>query len=519
MSDAVIIGGGHNALTAAFYLARAGRKPLVLERHGEVGGGARTSELHPGFRCPSFTHEVLLHEQIVAEMDLRRHGLELLAPAVHVCAPYPDRLPIVLSNDPQKTSSSLGALHQKDAEAYPKFRDAIDAISSVISHTLTSPPPDIDAPGAGDIWNLLKTGRAFRALGRRDEFRLLRWLPMPVADLACEWFQDERLRATVAAPGISGTMLGPKSAGSALVLLMREAHRRLAGRATLCVRGGPGALTRAMARAATAAGAEIRTGVAVERILTRDDRVVGVVAGGNEIAATTVLSGVDPKTTMLDLIDAGSLSPDFELKMRNYRAAGTVAKVNLALSALPSFLGVSDASVLSGRIHIGPELDYLEKAFDHVKYGEFSSAPWLDISIPTLLDPGMAPSGAHVASIYVHYAPYALRHADWATSKESLFTTVLETIENYAPGFRSLIVAAEVMTPVDLRADLGLWGGHIFHGELALDQLYAMRPLIGFGRYDTPLRGLYLCGAGTHPGGLLSGASGRLAARRVLRTP
>jgi phytoene dehydrogenase-like protein len=391
-------------------------------------------------------------------------------------------------------------------------------MASVLATTFSSPPPNIDDPSAGDIWRLLKAGRAFRALGRRDEFRLLRWLPMPVADLAHEWFESDLLRAVIAGPGVSGTMLGPRSAGSALVMLLREAHRGLAGHDNVRVRGGPGALTRALAAAATNAGAEIRTGVRVERIVVTDECVTGVLAGGEQIEAATVLSCADPKTTFVELLDPVDLAPDFLLKIRNYRAAGTIAKVNLALSSLPSFRGVTETSMVSGRIHIGPDLDYLEKAFDHVKYGEFSAAPWLDITIPSVRDPELAPAGAQVASIYVHYTPYSLRHTDWPSSKDALLARVFDTLEPYAPGLRASVLAAGVITPADLQADYGLSGGHIFHGELALDQLYAMRPLLGFGKYETPIRGLHLCGGGTHPGGLLTGASGRLAAHHVLRS-
>ena len=518
MSDVVIIGGGHNGLTAAFYLARAGVKPVVLERSSHVGGGAVTADLHPGFKCPTLSHELLLHEHIARDMDLRRHGVEFLAPAAHVCALSPEGTPLVLWNQVARSVESLRPRHARDADTYPRFRETIDRVASVLAATFTAPPPDIDHPSAGDLWNLLKAGRAFRALGRRDEQRLLRWLPMPVADLAHEWFENDLLRATIAGPGVSGTRLGPRSAGSSLVMLLREAHRRLAGQHSGSVRGGPGALTRAMAAAAIGAGAEIRTGVRVERIIVRDERVVGVLAEGLEIPAATVLSCADPKTTFLDLLDPMDLTPDFLAKMRNYRAAGTVAKVNLALSALPSFNGVTDASMMSGRIHIGPDLDYLERAFDHVKYGEMSSSPWLDITIPSVLDPELAPAGAHVASIYVHYAPYSLRTSDWRSSKDALLSKVLETLDAYAPGLRSQVLTASVITPADLHADYGFSGGHIFHGELTLDQLYAMRPLLGFGKYETPIRGLYLGGAGTHPGGFMTGASGRLAARRVLQT-
>jgi phytoene dehydrogenase-like protein len=267
-----------------------------------------------------------------------------------------------------------------------------------------------------------------------------------------------------------------------------------------------------MADAARAGGAEIREGVRVERIVTSDERVTGVLAGGSEIPARMVMSAVDPKTTFLQLIDPLDLSPEFVTQIRNYRASGTVAKINLALSALPAFRAAADPQALSGRIHIGPGLDYLERAFDHAKYGEVSAEPWLDVTIPSILDPGLVPPGAHVMSIYAHYAPQALRGSGWQDAADPLLQRVVRTLERFAPGLASLVVAAQVITPPSLERDYGFHGGHIFHGELALDQLFTMRPLLGYGRYDSPIQGLYLCGAGTHPGGFMTGASGRLAA-------
>jgi phytoene dehydrogenase-like protein len=338
---------------------------------------------------------------------------------------------------------------------------------------------------------------------------------MPAADLMGEWFEGDLLSAAIAAPGLSGTMLGPRSAGSALVLLMQEAHRHLSG-GPLRVRGGPGALADAMAAAARGAGAEIRTGSPVERILTRDDSVTGVVVGGGaEIDATTILSAIDPKTTFLGLVDPLDLSPDFASKIRNYRARGAVAKVNLALAGLPPFMAAREPQVLSGRIHVGPGLDYLERAFDHAKYGEVSSSPWLDVTVPSVLDPELAPRDAHVMSIYAHYAPYELRGTTWEAERPRLLDSVLRVLEQVAPGIGRLVLASEVIAPPDLEREHGFHGGHIFHGELALDQLFTMRPLLGFARYDSPIRGLYLCGGGTHPGGFLTGASGRHAARRL----
>jgi phytoene dehydrogenase-like protein len=512
MKTAVIIGAGHNGLTTAFYLAKAGLKPIVLEARADVGGGAITGEIHPGFHCPVLTHEVLLQQRVVQDLELQQHGLQLLPSPASICAPSPGGPPLLIDDSPDATRTSVRAFSAKDADALPAFRMAIERTARVLASTFEYPPPPIDRPGAGDLWNLLKTARAFRALGTRDAQRLLRWGPMPVADLVGEWFEHDLLRAAVAGPALTGTMLGPRSAGSSLMLLLREAHRQLAG-GPLRVRGGPGAATGAIAGAARSAGADIRTSTAVERIVVRDNTVHAVVAGGHTINTDLVISSADPKTTLLRLVEPSELSPDFALKLQNYRASGTLAKVNLALASLPDFGCGTEA--LSGRIHIGPDLDYLERAFDHTKYGELSAEPWLDLTMPTLLDDTLAPPGAHVASIYVHYVPRTLRAADWTGARDTLLSAVFTVLERYAPDIRKRTVAAQVLTPFDLERDYGLAGGHIFHGELALDQLFTMRPLLGHARYATPIRGLYLCGAGTHPGGFMTGGSGRLAADAI----
>ena len=512
MKTAVVIGAGHNGLTAAFYLAKAGIKPIVLEARGEVGGGAITAEIHPGFRCPVLTHEVLLQQRIVREMDLARHGLDLLRSPAPICTLSPNGPLLLIEDGTEQTQAHLRSFSAKDAEAFPVFRTAIERVARVLASTFEYTPPPIDRPGAADLWNLLKTLRAFRSLGKRDAHRLLRWGPMPVADLVTEWFEHDLLRAAIAAPALTGTMLAPRSAGSSLVLLLREAHRQLAGGA-LQVKGGPGAATRALAAAAQSAGAEIRTSTPVERIVVKDNAAQAVVAGGQTIKADVVISAVDPKTTFLRLIEPSDLSPDFALKIQNYRANGTLAKVNLALASLPDFGCGSEA--LTGRILVAPHLDYLERAFDHVKYGECSAQPWLELTIPSLRDDSLAPAGGHVASVYVHYAPRTLRSADWTTARDALLSSVFAVLERYAPDIRTQTVSTQVLTPFDLERDYGLAGGHIFHGELALDQLFTMRPLLGHARYTTPVRRLYLCGAGTHPGGFMTGGSGRLAANAV----
>jgi len=525
VSTVVIVGGGHNGLTAAFYLAKAGLEPLVLEQRETVGGGAITTEIHPGFRCPTLAHHVSIRADIASDMQLARHGLTWLQPTVESFAPALDGPAAVVYREAHRTVAALRAVHSKDAEAYPAYRAAIAAVCGALAPLVESPAPDINDVDGRDVWNLLKVARRFRALGKKDAYRLLRWGPMPVADLVSEWFASDVLRALIAAPAVSGTMFGPRSAGSALVLLLREAGALLAGPARP-VRGGPGALTAAMAAAARAAGVEIQTGVRVDRILVADERITGVIAGGREIAADAVVSAVDPKTTFLQLVDPAHLSPDFLSKIRGYRAAGSLAKVNLALSTLPGFAGAGparaghsvppDREILSGRIHIGPSLDYLERAFDHAKYGELSEDPWLDVAIPSILDADLAPKGAHVMSVYVHYAPYRLRGGEWAAAKRTLLDRCLATLDRFAPGIARLVVGATVITPAELESHYGFHGGHIFHGELALDQLLSMRPVPGSGRYRSPVRGLYLCGAGTHPGGFMSGASGKLAAREVV---
>ena len=525
MSQTVlIIGGGHNGLVAAFYLARAGLRPIVLERRHEIGGGAITGEISPGFTCPVLAHDVSsIGCDVVRDMALERHGAEFLTPPARLFAPDPGGRSISVFDDTARTRESIRRVSPHDADAYPAFVQSLARASSVLGSLFAEVPPDVDNPSADDLWQLLKAGRRFRALGKRDGFRLLRWAPMPVADLAREWFDSELLGAAISARGISGTRLGPRSAGSSLVLLMSEAHRQRGGPSR--VRGGPGALTRAMAVAVIAAGAEIRTGTAVHQITVHGERVTGVtLEGGDVLRGDVVLSAVDPKTTFLKLLDPLHLTPDFVGKIGNYRCAGTVAKLNLALSALPGFVGLNGArpeeapeEALSGRIHLGPTIDFLERAFDHVKYGEISSEPWLDITIPSIVDPSLAPSGAHVMSVYIHFAPYELRHTSWPAARASLRQAAFSTLKRYAPGIEALVVGEQLLTPADFEQEYGFTGGHIFHGELALDQLFTMRPLLGFANYRTPIEGLYLCGAGTHPGGFMSGASGRLAAQKVLK--
>lgn len=520
----VIVGAGHNGLVAACYLAKAGLKPVVLERRGIVGGAAVTEEFHEGFRCSTLAHAAgPFVPQVVRELGLERHGLEFIRPGVRVFAPSADGRALTIYDDAGRTSEGLKNFSAHDAEKYPQFCESFARIGRVLAPLLARTPPSIDKPTAGDLWSLGKVGKDFRGLGKKDAYRLLRWGPMAVADLAAEWFETELLRAVVAARGIAGAFAGPWSAGTSLGLLMQAAFGGHPVAPASFVRGGLGALTQSLADAARAAGAEIRTGVSVERVIVKEGKAVGVVLeGGEEVAARAVVSNADPRQTFLRLVDPTDLDPGFLLKVRGYRSTGTAAKINLALDRLPSFKALKNAgadspSELSGRIHVGPDIDYLERAFDAAKYGDYSPAPYMDITLPTLTDPSLAPEGKHVMSVYIQFAPYELKEGDWTSRREEFADTVIETLSTYAPDLGDLIISRQVITPLDLEREYGLTGGHPSHGEMSLDQFFTFRPVIGWSQYHTPVEGLYLCGAGAHPGGGLTGAPGANAAREMLK--
>jgi phytoene dehydrogenase-like protein len=370
---------------------------------------------------------------------------------------------------------------------------------------------------------MLKAGRRFRALGRADAYRLLRWMPMAVADLASEWFESEPLRATVAAGGVLGSFLGPWSAGSAALLLWLAAGEGHPIATGWLAKGGPGAMADALAASAREAGAEIRTGADIVRIIVSDRAARGVVlSNGEEIAARVVVSGLDPKRTLLDLTDPMHLAPDFVRAVQNIRSRGTLAKINYAVASIPRFtatsgLGETERAALSGRVRLNPDIDAIERAFDAAKYGGVAPDPWMELTIPSIADPSLAPPGQHVISAYLQYVPGRLRDMTLDAERERLGDLSTRTIASYAPGFEASVLAREVITPLDLERTYGLTGGHIFQGELALDQFFVTRPLLGWARYDTPVHGLYLCGSGTHPGTGVSGRSGALAAQTIVR--
>ncbi len=518
----VIVGGGHNGLVTAFYLAKAGLKPLVLERRLQVGGAAITDEFHPGFRVSTLAHSAgPLRPDVVRGMQLEKHGLKFIAPEAAVTSLGPDGRALTLYRDLERSAQAISEFSPRDAIRYHDFSAALRKIARVIEKVLAMTPPEIERPSAGDVISLLQVGRTIRGLGKKDTFNLLRWAPMPIADLVAEFFETDLLRAIIAARGIFGTALGPWSAGSSLVFLLRAAaDPNPAGGNSFCV-GGAGSITQAMAAAAQQAGVEIRTGAEVVEIRIKDAAVISVVLStGEEIPAGAVVSNADPKRTFLKLVDPVQLPPTFTRRVQNYRLPGTLAKMNLALDGVPAFTAIEGhAEALLGRIQIGHGIDYLERAFDESKYGKFSRAPYLEMTIPSLADPSLAPAGKHVMSIYMQYAPYNLRNAFWSdpAQRDGLADAVIKTIAQHAPDLREKILAQQLITPLDLEETYGLTGGHISHGELALDQVFTMRPMLDWARYRTPIEGLYLCGSGTHPGTGLTGASGANAAREIVK--
>lgn len=524
--DAVVIGGGHNALVTAAYLAKGGLRTLVLERRERVGGAADTTALGPGLQVPTLAHTVgRLRAAVHRDLDLKRHGLVLLAPDVRVFAPAPDGRAVTLWADVTRTADGLHAYSARDGEAYPGFDRLVRSIGRFLDELGRSTPPDVRSPGIGDALTGLKLGRTFRGLGRGDSRTILRVLPMAVADLVAEAFETDAVRAALAWRGVRYGAVGPWSAGTATILLMDAAgNDGGAAGETVFARGGPGALSAALLAAAQAAGAEVRTGAEVTAITSRDGRATGVVlASGEEIAGRAVVSGVDPKRTLVGLVDPVALGPSLGWRAGNIRTPGVVAKVNLALRKLPVFPAAGDDAerLLRGRIVVAPGIDAMERAFDASKYGRMSETPIVEATIPSLVDPSLvegARPGSHVMSVIAQYAPYRLHGGAWdAAAADAFGDAVMATLESVAPGIGKLVTHRQVLTPVDLERDHGLTGGHPLHAEPGLDQFYLWRPLFGHARYRIGgLEGLYLCGSGAHPGGGITGGPGQNAAREIL---
>ncbi len=518
--DAVIIGGGHNGLVSAAYLARAGMNTLVLERRHVLGGAAVTEEIVPGFRFTVASYVVsLLRPEIIRELDLPRHGLEIL-PLDGTFTPL-DKDYLWRTNDHGQTMREIRRWSASDAEAYEEYGQLMVEMARFIKPILAIVPPDPTRPDPRELLPLGGLAKAFAGLPRRQQQAFVQLMTMSSSDFLDQWFETDPLKATMSASGIIGTFLGVRSPGTAYVLLhhyMGEIDG--AFRAWGIPRGGTGGISEAIASAARAFGAEIRTEAPVAHIRVKGGRTTGVVLeSGEEIDARVVLSSADASQTFLRMLDPSDLDPHFIEEVKQFRFRGSSGKVNLALDGLPDFTclpGVGDH--LRGAISYSPAIDYMEQAYIDARDGRFSRQPYVDTIIPTLVDPAMAPPGKHVMSCFVQYAPYHLAEGNWDDQREAFGDAVVDVIAQRAPNIRSLIVGRQVLTPLDIERTFSLTEGNIFQGELSLEQLFFNRPVPGYARFRTPIRDLWLCGSAVHPGGGIMGAPGRIAALQVLKS-
>jgi phytoene dehydrogenase-like protein len=519
--DAIVVGGGHNGLVCAAYLARAGRKVLVVERRHVIGGAAVSEEIHPGFRFSVFSYVVsLLRPEIIRDLDLPRFGLQII-PLECAFTPLPDGNSLCRWSDPEQTRREIERFSRRDAEIYPSYGQAMMQMGRFVKPILAMTPPDPTSKNPRELWELLKLGRRFGALSEEERVRKIKMFTMSAVDFLDQWFESDVLKATMSVSGIIGTFLGVRSPGTAYVLLhhyMGEIDG--AFRSWGFCKGGTGALSVAIADSARHLGAEIRTEAPVERILMHGSAACGVVLeGGEEIRSKIVISSMDPRRTFLKLVGAEGLDPEFVASIRRYKLRGSSGKVNLALDHLPEFVSRRGIGPhLRGDIAISPSIEYLERAYDEAKYGEYSQRPYLNVVIPSLVDPSVAPPGKHVMSIFVQYAPYHLKEgaAAWPGKREAWGDTVIDTLAEYCPGLKEAILHRQVLTPWDIEQQTGLSEGNIFQGELSLEQLFFLRPAPKWARYRTPVPKLWMCGSAVHPGGGIMGAPGANAARDIL---
>ena len=519
--DAVVVGAGHNALVTAALLAREGWKVLVLERREGVGGAAATEEIFPGCRVNVAAQDAgLFQREIVSDLGLDAHGLEWIHPPAVATSLTGGGEALTLWRNPGRAREELARVSRADAFRYPDWADYMRSMARVLRVALSHAAPVLHDASTKErlrsLRPLLQAGR----LGRRNVVELLRVLPLPARDLLDDWFTSDVLKGMLGSSALLGAAHGPSAMGGAFRMLYHATGSEAYGfRSSVFVKGGIGVLSEALASAARANGAEVRTGAEVERVLIEDGAATGVVlAGGEEIPAGCVVSGVDPRRTFFGLVGAPRLGPEFNRKVGNIQLRGTTATLHLLLDALPPLPDVRER--LAGHTLVAPGLDYLERASDDAKYGRCSARPHLDMVFPTLHNhPGLAPAGRHLASIQIRYAPRRLRSGDWrdGASREALLSSVLEVLDEFLPGLRERVLDQRLLTPLDFETELGLSGGDEYHGQMGLDQLLFMRPVPGWGRYRTPVERLFLCSAGTHPGGGVTGAPGRLAAREILR--
>jgi len=520
--DAIIIGGGHNGLVTAAYLARAGRTVLVLERRELVGGCAVTEEIWPGYRVSTGAYLAsLLQERIVRDLELARFGYRVDPKDPAFFSAFPDGRHFFMWQERARTLAEIARFSPRDAAVYPAYEEQLERIAQVVEGLLLTTPPQFPPQGPGDFIGYLKLAARLRGLRSKDMVALVKIFTESAAGFLDEWFESEQVKVTLATDGVIGANGGPRSPGTAYILLHHcmggvAGHRGLWG----FVRGGMGAVSEAMAASARASGATIRTNAPVKQVLVRGGRAYGVVlADGEEIEADMVASNLDPKITFLNLVEERQLDGDFVAAIRRFRIEGTSCKINLALTGLPDFTACrgTPGPQHKATMHICPSVDYVERAWDDAKYGRPSERPLLELTVPTMYDPSLAPPGKHIMGIFLQYAPYTLREGTWDELREPFGDRVLALVEEYAPGFRQLVEHRQVLTPLDQERRFGITGGNIFHGEMSLDQMFAMRPVAGWARYRTPVRGLYLCGSGAHPGGGVMGAPGYNCAREMLR--
>ncbi|HKG96543.1 MAG TPA: NAD(P)/FAD-dependent oxidoreductase [Pyrinomonadaceae bacterium] len=518
--DVIVIGGGHNGLVNAAYLARAGKRVLVLERRHVLGGAAVTEEVFPGFKFSVCSYVVsLLRPEIIRELDLPRHGLEIL-PLDGTFTPMPNGDYLWRVNDHARTRREIARHSRLDAEAYDEYGKAMIEMAHFVKPIMSMTPPDPTTLDPKGWKNLAFLGRRFQKLPDEDKYNQVQLMTMSAVDFLDQWFETDVLKATMSASGIIGTFLGVRSPGTAYVLLhhyMGEIDG--AFRSWGFARGGTGAISNAIGDAAREAGVEIRTEAPIAKILVKNGRATGVVlANGDEIYADVVSSSVDPRLTFMKMIGEEHLPDDFCADLKRYKYRGSSGKVNLALDGLPDFKAMPGPGAhLRGAISISPGVDYMERAYDEAKYGRFSRRPYIDMVIPSLTDPSVAPPGKHVMSCFVQYAPYNLKEGNWDDKRDEFGDTVINTIAEHAPNIKDLIRDRQVLTPLDLERDFGLSEGNIFQGELTLEQLFFLRPAPGWAQYRTPIKGLYMCGSATHPGGGIMGAPGRNAALQMLK--
>src|SRR5947208_10469222 len=518
--DVIVIGGGHNGLVNAAYLARAGKRVLVLERRHVLGGAAVTEEVFPGFRFSVCSYVVsLLRPEIIRELDLPRHGLEIL-PLDGTFTPMLNGDHLWRVNDQAQTRREIARHSKLDAEAYDEYGKAMIEMAHFVKPIMSMTPPDPTTLDPKGWKNLAFLGRRFQQLPDEDKYNQVQLMTMSAVDFLDQWFETDVLKATMSASGIIGTFLGVRSPGTDYVLLhhyMGEIDG--AFRSWGLARGGTGAISNSIANAAREAGVEIRTEATVSKIIVKDGAAVGVVLdNGDYVTSYLVLSSVDPNLTFLKFIDAKELPGEFLDEVRRYKFRGSSGKVNLALDALPNFKCLPGPGAhLRGAISISPGMDYMERAYDDAKYGHYSHRPYIDMVIPSLTDPSVAPPGKHVLSCFVQYAPYKLAEDTWDEQREALGDAVIEAISQHAPNIKDIIIGRQILTPLDLEREFGLTQGNIFQGELSLEQLFFLRPVAGWAYYRTPIRNLYMCGSATHPGGGIMVANGLLASLVILK--